>query len=71
MVSLVKKPSSTCTVHPPKSTAMYQTSSTLCWSPGEGQTLLRAEDASAFVESDDVAGAAAEEIETDGTIFAV
>lgn len=47
---------------------MYQTSSTLCLSPAEGQTLLRAEDASAFVESDDVAAAAAaaEEIETDG-----
>lgn len=48
---------------------MYQTSSTLCSSPAEGQTLLRAEDASAFVESDDVAAApaaAAEEIETDG-----
>lgn len=47
-------------------TCVYQTSSTLRSSPGEGQTLLRAEDGSAFVESDDVAAAAAEEIETDG-----
>lgn len=37
-----------------------------CWSSGLGQTLLRAEDAGAFVESDDVAAAAAEEIERDG-----
>lgn len=43
-------------------------SSKLSWSPGEGQTQLRAEDASAFVESGDVAAAAAaaKEIETAG-----